>query len=562
MKKKYLIVGGVAGGANAATRLRRLDEHAEIIIFEKDSYVSFSNCSLPYYLSNEIKKKEDLVLMNPEKFQDQYLIQARTHSKVLSVDTEKKTVIVYNDLTKEQYQESYDKLILSPGAKPIIPPIKDIESLPYFVLRNIDDVERIKSHQQGWAHVTVIGGGFIGVEVAENLRKSGIKTTLIEALPQIMKSFDFEMAKFIEKEMLDHDIKLILSKKVVQFSHKKVILDDGTQINTDAAILAIGISPETEFLKSSGISLSKTKHILVNDEYQTSLEHVYAIGDAILIKNALTNQEMPLALAGPANKQGRLVADHINGIQINNKGYIGSSVVKVFDLVAANTGLNEAWIKTHQLKINYQCVYLAPYDHVSIMPNAHPIFMKVVFNSDSGKVLGAQAMGYGLLEKRIDVISVAIKNNMTVMDLQDLELCYSPQFGMGKDPVNQAGYIATNLLRKTFKQIPFTMIDQILKDNAQVIDVRSKEETQLGMLIGAKNIPMNEIRGRLDELDKNRPVYVHCRTGQRSYNVALTLQAHGFDAYNIAGSFIFISYYFHTLNRLTGSSVPFNQAIF
>lgn len=562
MSKKYLIVGGVAGGASAAARLRRLDEDAEIIMFERGPNVSFSNCSLPYYLGDVITDKEKLILMTPEKFDKQYNIQARTNSNVTHIDSKNQIITVLDYSTGKTYQEAYDKLILSPGAKPIVPPFEDIDLLPHFVLRNVVDVEKIKNQLGSSKHVTVIGGGFIGIEVAENLKEIGIEVTLVEASNQIMRPFDYEMVKFLEKEILDHGIEMILSKKVIRFDHQKVILEDGTEIKTDVAILAIGMSPDTKFIQSSNIELAKSGHIPVNDNYQTSVNNVYAIGDAILVKNAITSQSMPLPLAGPANKQGRLVADHINGKKINNKGYIASSVIKVFDVIGASTGLNESWIKFHNLDIPCERVYLAPVDRVGIMPESQTIFMKLLFNKKSGKILGAQALGKGLVEKRIDTIAVAIKADMTVEDLQDLEFCYAPPVATGKDPVNHAGYIANNLYQNEFKQVAFTNIDKLLNKNAQIIDVRSEPETKNGMLIGAKNIPMTEMRERLHELDKAKPVYVHCRTGQRSYNVAMLLQQHGFDVYNIAGSFIFMSYYYDTLSRLTQSPVPFNKANF
>ncbi|MED7788926.1 FAD-dependent oxidoreductase [Francisella sp. 19X1-34] len=566
MAKRYLIVGGVAAGASAAARLRRLDESAEIIMFEKGPHVSFSNCGLPYHLGGHIEPAEKLVLMTPEKFDKQYNIDARTNSEVINIDKSNKLVTVLNLQTNEKYTESYDKLILAIGAKPIVPPFQGLDLIDHFVLRNVVDVKKI--HQAVFntnktvKNVTVIGAGFIGIEVAENLKERGFNVTIVEMANQIMRPFDYEMAKFLEKELLDHDIKLMLLEKVVGFESDKVLLESGKQIKSDLVVLSIGVAPETKFLKDVGIDLAKSEHIQVNQNYQTSDEDIYAAGDAILVKNALTNQHFNLPLAGPANKQGRLIADHINGKKIVNNGYIASSIIQVFNYTGASTGLNEAWIKFHNLDIEYDYTYVVPVDRVGIMPGVKPIFIKVIFEKNTGKLLGAQAIGQGIVDKRMDVFATAIKAGMTVEDLQDLELCYAPPYSTGKDAVNHAGYVASNILNGDFKQIPFTKVKDLIAENAQIIDVRNPSEIANGMLIGAKNIPMSEVRNRLSEIDKTKPVYVHCRTGQRSYNVALMLQQKGYDVYNIAGSYIMMSYYYDTIEKLTKEKVPFSKANF
>lgn len=556
MAKKYLIVGGVAAGASAAARLRRLDDKAEIVMFEKGPHVSFSNCGLPYHLGGHIEPAEKLILMTPEKFDTRYNIEARTNSEVVSVDKSNKTVTVINHITGEEYTESYDKLVLAVGAKPIVPPFKGLETINHFILRNVVDVKKIHKavfdSEKSVKDVTVIGAGFIGIEVAENLKERGFNVTIVEMANQIMRPFDYEMVKYLEKELLDHDINLMLSEKVVGFESDKVLLESGKEVKSDLVVLAIGVAPDTAFLKNVGIDLAKSGHILVNENYQTSDKDIYAAGDAILVKNALTGQDFNLPLAGPANKQGRLIADHINGRKIVNKGYIASSIIQIFNYTGAATGLNEAWIKFHNLDIDYQVAYTAPFDRVSIMPNAQNVFTKILFESNTGKLLGAQTIGKGIVDKRADVFATAIKAGMTVEDLQDLELCYAPPYSTGKDVVNHTGYVANNLLNGDFKQVLFTDVEKLLAENAQIIDVREFGEISKGMLAGAKNIPMSEIRNRLSELDKTKPVYVHCQSGQRSYNVTLMLQHHGYDVYNIAGGYAMISNYYGTIERITG----------
>ena len=566
MTKKYLIVGGVAAGASAAARLRRLDEFVGIIMFEKGSHVSFSNCGLPYHLGGYIEPAEKLILMTPEKFDKQYSIDARTNSEVVGINRLNKEVTVFDYKTGKKYTESYDKLILAVGAKPIVPPFKGLESIKHFTLRNVVDVERIhesvSNSQNPVKNVTVIGAGFIGVEVAENLKEKGFDVTIIEMANQIMRPFDYEMVKPLEKELLDHGIKLLLSEKVVGFESEKVLLESGKEIKTDLVILSIGVVPDTTFLKDVDIELTKSGHIVVNDKYQTSDENIYAAGDAILVKNAITGQDFSLPLAGPANKQGRLIADAINGKKTINKGYIASSIIQIFDYTGAATGLNEAWIKFHNLNVDYDIAYLAPFDRVSIMPNAEHVFTKVLFERNTGKLLGAQVVGKGMVDKRADVFATAIKAGMTVEDLQDLELCYAPPYSTGKDVVNHTGYVASNLYNTEFKQVAFTEVANLLKAEAQIVDIREITEINYGRLNSVKNIPMSEIRGRLSELDKTKPIYVHCHTGQRSYNVTLMLQQYGFDVYNIAGGYIMISYYYDIVEKLTGEKTPFDKPNF
>ncbi|BCD91221.1 hypothetical protein fh0823_13600 [Francisella halioticida] len=385
-------MGYYIAGASTAARLRRLDESVEIIMFEKGPYVSFSNCDLPYHLGGYIEPAEKLILMTPERFYKQYNIDVRTNSEVIDIDKTNKLVTVLNLQTNEKYTESYDKLIIAVGAKPIVPPFEGLNLIDHFILRNVVDVQKMHdavfNTQKTVKDVTVIGAGFIGIEVAENLKERGFNVTIVEMANQIMRPFDYEMAKFLEKELLDHDIELMLSEKVVGFESDKVLLGSGKKIKSYLVVFSIGVAPDTKFLKDVGIDLTKTGHIQVDENYQTSDENIYAAGDAILVKNALTNQDFSLPLAGPANKQGRLIADHINGKKIVNKGYIASSIIQVFSYTGASTGLNEAWIRFHNLDIEYAYTYVVPVDMVGIMPDVKPIFMKVMFEKNTGKLLG------------------------------------------------------------------------------------------------------------------------------------------------------------------------------
>lgn len=538
---KIVVVGGVAAGASAAARLRRLNEDAEIIVLDKGPFVSFSNCGLPYRISGTIANTEDLVLMTPEKLKAQYNLDVRVNSEVIEVLNDKNAVLVKTP--DEEHLLEYDKLVLTPGAVAVVPPFKGLDLMPHFTLKTVPDTAKVMQHliELEPKHMTVIGGGFIGVEAAENLREAGFEVTLIEGNDQILTPFDREMSFFADEEMMKHGVEIIKGKLVEEFTAKSVILNDGTEIETDGVILSIGVKPDTAFLRSSSLQIDERGYIETNENYQTSDKNVYAGGDAIKITNSITSEVMPLALAGPANKQGRLIADHISGKKVRNKGYIGSSIIKVFDLTLANTGLNEKALIAKEIDFNY--VYAAPVDRVSIMPDAKPVMFKLLFERGTGKLLGGQAVSRGVADKRIDVLATAIKAGMDVYDLADLELTYAPSFGTGKDVINKVGYIASNLLEEDFKQVKFTELYNLVRTNAQVIDVRSPGEYNRMHIDGVVNIPMDEIRSRLDELNKDIPVYVHCQTGQRSYNIAMMLKAEGFDVYNIAGSFLFAKTY-------------------
>lgn len=556
--KKILIIGGVAGGASAAARLRRHSEEDRIIMFERGPHVSFSNCCLPYHLSGVIKEASNLVLMSPEKFAAQYKIEARTNNEVVNIDRAKKEVTVKNVITGEEYTENYDKLILSMGAKPIVPKIPGIENVNTFTVRNVVDIDRLNNFVKGIEskNVTVIGGGFIGVEVVENLREAGYNVTLVEAANQIMKTFDYDMVQILHKEIYDKGVNLIVGDKVSGFEKNTVILESGKRIEAEAVVLAIGVLPETELAVKAGIELGKTGAIKVNQNYMTNDNDIYAVGDGIEVYNALFNDYFRLSLAGPAQKQARAVADHINGMKVNNKGYIGSSVIKVFDYNGASTGLTESIIKDRKLSLNYETAEFMLSDRVGLMPESRPVHFKLIYEVPTGRVLGAQAIGKGEVAKRIDVIATVIKFGGTIEDLKDLELCYAPPFGTAKDIVNFAGYISSNLLGDDYKQVHFSQVRELVESGACIIDVREKNEYEIGHLNTAVNIPMSEIRQRINEIPTDRPLYIQCKGGQRSYNVCLLLKHLGFkEVYNVTGGFVSITL-FEYFNDKTQNRKP------
>ena len=546
MVRKILIIGGVAGGASAAARLRRNSEEDQIIMFEKGPHVSFSNCSLPYHLSGIIKEAENLVLMNPELFLKQYNIDARVNNEVIAIDRKNQSVIVKDVLTGETYTETYDKLILSPGATPIVPKIPGIENVNVFTIRNVVDIDKLNKFvkQLEFKNIAVIGGGFIGVEAAENLRKAGYNVTLIEGTDQLLRPYDYDMVQIFHKVVIDNGIDLIVEDTVVNFEENKVILSSGKKIDANVVVMAIGVSPETRLAKESGIEIGVTGAIKVDKNYQTNDPDIYAVGDAIEVYHALTHSVIKLSLAGPAQKQARSVADHINSRSTLNKGFIGSSAIEVFDYNGASTGLNESLIKVLNLKINYDVARVILSDKVGLMPDAAPMHFKLLFEVPTGKVLGAQAIGKGDVTKRIDIIATTIKFGGTVEDLKDLELCYAPQFSTAKDIVNYAGYVGSNLLNQEFKQVNVDKIRELVESDSFIVDVREKGEFASGHIKGATNIPLSELRERIDEIPQDKPVYIHCRTGQRSYNAVLALQNLGFhNVYNVSGSFLGLSYY-------------------
>ncbi|HWT74760.1 MAG TPA: FAD-dependent oxidoreductase [Mobilitalea sp.] len=555
MGRKILIVGGVAGGASSAARLRRNSEDDQIVMFERGPHVSFSNCALPYHLSGVIKEAEDLVLMDPELFLRQYHIDARVNNEVISIDRENKEVKVKNTITGDIYSESYDKLIMSPGANPIVPKIPGIENANIFTVRNVVDIDRLNQYvkKNKGQDIAVIGGGFIGVEVAENLREAGYNVSLIEAADQILRPFDYDMVQIFHKVLHDHQINLIIGDKVEGFTADKVILASGKEVHANVVIMAIGIAPETKLAKEAGLEIGETGAIKVNNLYQTSDPDIYAIGDAIEVYHALTHTVTKLSLAGPALKEARSVADYINNKGTINKGYIGSSAIKVFEYNGASTGLNEALIQAMDMKINYDVVRLILSDKVGIMPDAAPMHFKLIFEVPTGKILGAQAIGKGDVTKRIDIIATAIKFDGTVEDLKDLELCYAPPFSTAKDVVNYGGYVGSNLLNNEYKQVNVDKVRDLVEADNYIIDVRERYEYEKGHIKGSYNIPLSELRERTSEIPKDRPVYLHCRSGQRSYNAVLALQNLGYhNVYNITGSFLALSFYEYFNDKTMG----------
>lgn len=545
MAKKIVVIGGVAGGASTAARIRRLDESADIVMFEKGPFVSFSNCCLPFHLSGTVEKAENLVLMSPEQFKAQYNIIAKVNHEVTDINKEAKNVTVKNTQTGESFTEAYDELILSPGARAIMPKsIKGIDSEHVFSVRNVPDIAGIKEYidEHQVEDVLVVGGGFIGLEVAENLRLSGKHVTLVEAANQVMVPFDYDMAQILHKEIMDQGVDLIVEDSVVAITADEVILASGKHVPAKAVVMAIGVAPETELAKKAGLKIGETGGIAVNHHYQTSDKHIYAVGDAIEVTHMQTGKKTRLTMAGPAQRQARAAADHIYGRTYVNKGVIGSSVVRVFDLNAACTGLNEK--ECQKAGIAYQTAYVIPKDKVGLMPDAKPLFFKLIFADPSGQILGAQAIGQGNVDKRVDVIATMITMNGNLTDLAELELCYSPDFGTAKDVVNMAALVGLNVLNGEYEQTPVSEIRNLVESGAFIMDAREPAEYAEGHLKNAVNIPMSEFRNRLDEIPTDQPVYVHCLSSQRSYNVCKALGMLGFDnVSNLQGSFLGISMY-------------------
>ncbi|CAM3257180.1 FAD-dependent oxidoreductase [Vagococcus fessus] len=545
MSKRILIVGGVAGGASAAARARRLDESAEIIMFEKGPFVSFSNCALPFHLSGIVEEAENLVLMSPEVFRKQYNIIARVNSEVMSIQPDEKSIVVKDLTTGEETTEKYDELVLSPGANPILPgSIKGIDKEHVFSVRNVPDIDSIKRYidTNNVEDIVVVGGGFIGVEVAENLHLAKKNVALIEAANQVMAPFDYDMAQILHKEMIDNDINLILEDAVSEITEDKVILSSGKEVKAGAVIMAIGVTPETKLAREAGLEIGVTGGIKVNHHYLTSAPNVYAVGDAIEVTHKQTQKPTRLTLAGPAQRQARAAADHMYGRTYRNTGVIGSSVIQCFEMNAASTGLNEK--DCQREGIAYQTAYVIPKDRVGLMPDANPLFFKLIFADPSGQILGAQAMGKGNVDKRIDVIATMITMNGNLEDLKELELSYSPMFGTAKDVVNMAALVGLNVLNGDFKQVPVTKVRELVESDAFIIDAREEGEYAAGHLNNAVNIPFSQFRDRLSEIPKDRPVYVHCLSSQRSYNMVKALGMLGFDnVHNLMGSFLGISMY-------------------
>ncbi|NRT87100.1 CoA-disulfide reductase [Clostridium beijerinckii] len=538
MNKKIIIVGGVAGGASTAARLRRLDENVDIIMVEKGEYISFANCGLPYYIGETIDERGKLIVQTVEEMSSKFNLDIRNLNEVISIDKENKKVKMKNYRTNEEYEETYDILVLSPGAaplKPAIPGINECDNL--FTLRNIPDTDKIKSYVDNNKpkHVTVIGGGFIGLEMAENLHARGIDITLVEAGEQVMAPLDIEMASIIHEHLIDKNVELILKDGVSAFESKgkKIILSSGKEITTDMIILSIGVKPETTIAREANLNLNERSAIVVDKFMKTSDPSIYALGDAVEVMDFVNKKPTMIPLAWPANRQGRIVADNICGKNTEYKGTLGSSVAKVFDYTVATTGNNEKILK--RLGIVYETIHIHPGSHAGYYPGSFPIAFKLLFDPKSGKIFGAQGVGLDGVEKRIDVLSAAIKGNFTVFDLQDFEPCYAPPYNSAKDPVNMLGYYASNIIEGFEKTIQWNEIDKLDKEKSLIIDVREEFELVTGGFDNSIHIPLGQLRSRLNEIPKDKNIYVTCQVGLRGYVACRILEQNGIRCANIDG---------------------------
>ncbi|HFU3961224.1 TPA: FAD-dependent oxidoreductase [Streptococcus suis] len=539
MSKKIVIIGGVAGGATAATRLRRLNEEDQIVLFEKGEYISFANCGLPYHVGGVIKERENLLLQTVDGMNQQYGLDVRNFSEVLEINPQSKSVTVLNHQTGERYVESYDQLIISTGAKAIVPPIVGIEEADnVFRLRNIPDMDQIKAYiaENQIATATVVGGGFIGLEMMENLVELGIQVQLIEMAPQVMPTIDIEMAQLIHSQMNIHGVNLILNDGLKEFRQngRELLLTSGKTLQTDMTILSIGVLPENTLAKVAGLELGYKGGIKVNQQLQTSQPDIYAIGDAIEVIDLVSGQPTHIPLAWPANRQGRLVADIINGSDAGYFGTQGTAVAKVFELTIASTGNSERLLK--QAGIEYETIHIHPNSHAGYYPGASPIALKLLFGID-GKILGAQAIGTEGVEKRIDVIATAMRFGARADQLASIELSYAPPYSSAKDPVNMLGYTADNILSGKVATFQWSQVDELISNNAFLLDVREEFELATGTIESSHHIPLNQLRQRLGELPKNQPIYVYCQVGHRGYNAARILSQAGFDVKNLDGGY-------------------------
>ncbi len=552
---KVIITGGVAGGASAAARLRRLDEQAEIIVFERSGYISYANCGLPYYIGGVIEDPEELTLQTPESFFARFRVHMKVRHEVTAIHPERKSVSVKNLDTGEKYEESYDKLLLSPGAKPTQPRLPGVEQERLFTLRTVEDTFRIKEYiNQNHPQTAVLaGGGFIGLELAENLRALGMDVTIVQRPKQLMNPFDPDMAAFIHSEMRRHGVKLALGHTVEGFETKDngvdVLLKDEPPLHADMVVLAIGVTPDTALAKDAGLELGLKGSIVVNDRMETSAPDIYAVGDAVQVKHYVTGQNTLLSLAGPANRQGRIAADNICGKDSRYPGSQGSSVIKVFDLTAATTGINETNARKAGLDVDR--VILSPMSHAGYYPGGMLMTMKVIFEKSTCRLLGAQIIGYEGVDKRIDVLAAAIHAGLTAPRLKDLDLAYAPPYSSAKDPVNMAGFMIENIANGLLKQFHLEQLSSLPTDGSiTLLDVRTTQEYAGGHVEGFYNIPVDELRERLTEIDPHKPVYVICQSGLRSYIACRILTGHGYDAYNFAGGFRFYETVIHD-RRLT-----------
>lgn len=535
---KIIIVGGVAGGMSAATRLRRLKEDAEIIIFEKGPFVSFANCGLPYYVSGEIAEREDLLVQAPESLKARFRLDVRPFHEVTAISPDQHIVTVRHD--GKEFTESYDKLILSPGAKPFVPPIEGLETAENtYTLRNVPDLDEIMlALEKEPKEAVVIGAGFIGLEMAENLRKRGLNVTIVEKAPHVLPPLDEEMAAFVQAELLKNGIQVITSQSATRFEDKGqvIVLENGQKIVSDVTILSVGVQPENALAQAAGIELGLRGGILVNERYKTSQPDIYAVGDAIVVKQEIIGEDALISLASPANRQGRQVADVIAGVARKNKGSIGTAIVRAFDMTAASTGLSERILRMNGLP--YRVIHVSGKDHAGYYPGATDVTLKLLFEPTSGKIYGAQGVGKKGVDKRIDILATAIKGNLTIFDLPELEFTYAPPFGSAKDPVNMLGYAALNLVEGLSDNIQWYELEEELAAGKKFLDVRTASELQQGRLkVDTVHIPLNELRERLGELDKSQDYIVSCHSGLRSYIAERILKQAGFSVKNLDGAF-------------------------
>ena len=538
MNKKVIIVGGVAGGASTAARLRRLDENIEILMIEKGEYISFANCGLPYYIGEKIQSRDSLIVTELSEMKEKFNIDIRNLSEVIEIDKENKKIKIKKVQTGDIYEESYDVLVLSPGASPLKPNIKGIDKASnLFTLRNIPDTDKIKGFVDNnkIKKATVIGGGFIGLEMAENLHRRGIEVTLVEASNQVMAPVDIEMASIIHEHLIDKDVNLILNDGVSEFKNdgKTIVLGSGKEIETELIILSIGVRPETTIAKTANIELNERGAIVVNDYMRTSDENIYALGDAVEVVDFVNKNKTMIPLAWPANRQGRIVANNICGREEKYKGTLGSSVAQVFDYTVASTGNNEKTLE--RLGLEYKAMHIHPSSHAGYYPGSFPIAYKLLFNPRTGKIYGAQGVGFKGVEKRIDVIATAIKGNLTVLDLQDVEPCYAPPYNSAKDPVNMFGYLADSIMNGDVKTIDFKEIDKLDKKNSVILDIREEFELVLGAMENSIHIPLGDLRKRINEVPKDKTIYTLCQVGQRGYVASRILAKKGYNVVNIDG---------------------------
>lgn len=534
---KVVIVGGVAGGATTATRLRRLDENSEIILFERGEHISFANCGLPYYVGNVIKNEEDLLVQTPEKFKERFNIDVRISQEVIKIDKENRKVEVKKNDTGETYFETYDKLVLSPGAEPINP-FKDVKSDRIFTIRNVNDAEKVKAFikSNNPKSAVIVGGGYIGVEMAENLSEYNMEVSIVEKSPHLISIIDNDIAHFVHKEVKKHGVKLYLNQGVNDISeHEKLLLTlDNEKIETDLVILCIGVRPESNLAKEAGLSLNEKGAIIVNNKMQTSDENIYALGDAVEVQNIITGARSGIALAGPANRQARIVANNIEGITSTYDGFIGSSILKVFNYSLGIVGLSERVCQT--LKIPYRIMIISPYSHATYYPGAKMLTIKAIYNSETSQILGAYIWGKASVDKITDILSIAIQTKMKAADLSALELCYAPPFSSAKSPVNILG----NAIENEINDLVDTISVEELRNEEKpyILDVRTIEEYNLSHIDGAINIPLDELRENLKKLDKSKEIVVHCHSGLRSYLACRILKQKGYNVKNLIGGYI------------------------